>query len=76
MRPSWDNPNATHRDFFEPLDNAAEYAADMAAAEEEARCPYGNSVRIHGKLEPCGTAEVYCGRCRLDFRAAQTPEIA
>ena len=31
----WNNPNATARDYFEPLDNAKEHAADMAAMEAD-----------------------------------------
>jgi hypothetical protein len=34
-KPLSNDPNATARDFFEPLDNAKEYAADLAAMEDD-----------------------------------------
>jgi hypothetical protein len=34
-KPLSNDPNATARDFFEPLDSAKEYAADLAAMEDD-----------------------------------------
>lgn len=33
---------------------------------KQSRCPYGNTVRIYGQHQPCGSHDTYCGQCKTD----------
>lgn len=63
---TWNNPNSTHKDFFEPLDQEKEQLSDRAMAED--------TRSMHGQLKDAETALEYitAGNAYFTLRSKKT----